>query len=613
LLIVAAISFVLAFWLPNIKTNADTWVLIDESQSCGGSISEQDLGLIPQQLLQRALLANKLRSFPSPWLKSSDLGTALNKISREASNGDKLLVLSDGRSLSAINDTFDDLHISHIPAPGPQIRHVAAPQFYDGKSSLSVNIYLAQDVVVTDDLSLAVESEKPLFAPSEFVSLRPDLVQLRLYPAPSASSFEFKLLVNSQLHSTHAVLNQSLPAITKLTPPFEAAEVRRLLNSGISCVIEYPKLTSLSQVPQQWRMFKPKSDKSTIVYCLLDMSGSMDGNGLADAVSALHEIAQQHLGVELHVYPFNSTLHKRLTPLDELSSLSPFGPTNLSLSLEQLSTQAPGLERLIVLSDGNATPPQQGWQQFIAAKFAAATVMVVACSDNAQTQSLSELGLVIDDTNLIARLQSALDHVSPKVVGKLSAATNSFYTIPDALSSNPDGIPIFGVEAGHTLYQNQDADPALLLSQYGEANLFSIAGAVNHDQLQQIAFIDNSIREQRPWKLDGNQLQIYSSTPPVLTQNNRPIATRLVDASDDQLLFESQIDPTIPVFYQADTGQPALKINPNCDVEFSADYGPFFELISYHQARHSEFNIFYYFLALSLFLVALFVYHHKYD
>ncbi len=409
----SAVAFALSF-LPSNSTHAGSiWFLFDQSLSAGASRPLSDYSALPGFPLDEWATASshdRVRVFPTEqFSNSSDLSLALAAMSQLLAPPDRLYVISDGRALSKIeDDVLEGIDIVHLQSPTfGVIRHIQCPTFFTGQSSLQVDILLHDNLRIP--LQFAVETQHEMLTVPRFDFLQENHLQLTLQPLASNKDFEFDITLNGEIVEHFIVAQTQLPPLKLLTPPVSAQQLHELLASGVSCVIEYPTASSINLVAEQYRAFTSYRESRPAVICLLDVSGSMEGAGLDQAIHALQAIGKDEGGVNIQVIPFSSTLQQPLTNLAELESVQAFGATDIGNALEQLSALDYSPRQIIILSDGQSKVPLSGWRPLVQKLFVETPISVLPCSADAQLESLKQLGSLVTDGHLSERLRDEVD------------------------------------------------------------------------------------------------------------------------------------------------------------------------------------------------------------
>jgi hypothetical protein len=387
--------------------------------------------------------------------------------------------------------------------------------------------------------------------------------------------------------------------------------LQELLESGVSCVVEYPTASAINLVAEQYRAFTSHRQSRPTVICLLDVSGSMDGAGLEQAIGALQAIGSGELAVKIQVIPFSSTLQQPLTDLADLKSIQAFGSTDIGNALKQLSVLDYSPRKIVILSDGQSKTPQNGWRPLVQKLFADIPISVLPCSADAQLESLEQLGDIVMDGNLSERLLAQLDSAALRnySVGHLRGA--NFFDLAKQFSLKTAHI-IFDLNPrSNFLYFDEQSNPLVAVDIYSSARLFSVAGACDSEAFLQLAEIEKSMRHHNKLRRTNDGLLIYSHDIPSVRQQDHWSEVRLVDASVQQNLYIADIDQSEIVAVSGIGLDRTLYLQPRVSSEFSASTQPFAAWLERRSSAHKEFNIFALFCALSLFLAGYFVYHRN--
>ena len=611
----SAVAFALSFLPPNSTHARNTWFLFDQSLSAGANRPLSDYSELqgfPLQEWADASSHDRVRVFPTEqFLDSSDLALALAGMSQWLAPTDRLYVVSDGRALSKIKDDIlpgvDIVHL-HSPAFGV-VRHIQCPTFFAGQSSLQVDILLHDNLATT--LQFAVESQQQMSAAPRFDFLQDNHLQLTLQPLASNKDFEFDITLNGEIVEHFVVARTELPPLKLLTPPVNALQLQELLESGVSCVIEYPTASSINLVAEQYRAFTSPRQLRPTVICLLDVSGSMDGAGLEQAIGALQAIGGGELAVKIQVVPFSSALQQPLTDLGDLTNIQAFGSTDIGNALNQLSVLDYSPHKIVILSDGQSKAPQNGWRPLVQKLFADIPISVLPCSADAQLESLEQLGHLVTEGNLSERLLAQLDSAALRnhSVGHLQGA--NFFDLAKRFLLKTAHIVFALNPRSNALYFDEQGNPLVAVDIYSRARLFSVAGTCDSEAFRQLAEIEKSMRRYKKLRRTNDGLLIYSSSMPSVRQHDNLREVRLVDASANQNLYIADIDSSEIVVVGGIGLERALYLQPRVSSEFSASTQPFAAWLESRSLATKEFNILALFCALSLFLAGYFVYHRN--
>jgi hypothetical protein len=611
----SAVALALSFLLPNSTHARNTWFLFDQSLSAGANRPLSDYSELPGFPMQEwadASSHDRVRVFPTEqFLDSSDLALALAGMSQWLAPTDRLYVVSDGRALSKIKDDIlpgvDIVHL-HSPAFGV-VRHIQCPTFFAGQSSLQVDILLHDNLATT--LQFAVESQQQMSAAPRFDFLQENHLRLTLQPLASDQDFEFDITLNGEIVEHFVVAHTQLPPLKLLTPPVNVQQLQELLGSGVSCVVEYPTASSINLVAEQYRAFTSHQQSKSTVICLLDVSGSMDGAGLDQAIGALQAIGNDQIAVKIQVIPFSSALQQPLTDLGDLKRIQAFGATDIGNALKQLSVLDYSPRKIVILSDGQSKAPQNGWRPLVQNLFADIPISVLPCSTDAQLESLGQLGDLVTAGNLSERLLAQLDSAALRnhSVGHLQGA--NFFDLAMQFSLKTAHI-IFDLNPrSNALYFDEQGNPLMAVDIYSNARLFSVAGACDSEAFLQLAEIEKSMLQHNKLRRTNDGLLIYSHDIPRVKQQDRWSEVRLVDASVQQNLYIAAIDQSEIVAVSGIGLDRALYLQPRVSSEFSASTQPLTAWLESRSLAHKEFNVFALFCALSLFLAGYFVYHRN--
>ena len=611
----SAVAFALSFLPPNSTHVRNTWFLFDQSLSAGAARPLSDYSALqdfPIEEWADASSHDRVRVFPTEQFSdSSDLALALAAMSQLLVPTDRLYVVSDGRALSKIRDDIlpgvDIVHL-HSPAFGV-VRHIQCPTFFAGQSSLQVDILLHDNLATT--LQFTVESEQQMSAAPRFDFLQENHLQLILQPLASNKDFEFDIILNGEIVEHFVVAHTQLPPLKLLTPPVNVQQLQELLVSGVSCVVEYPTASSINLVAEQYRAFTSHRQSQPTVICLLDVSGSMDGAGLDQAIGALQAIGNDQGHVNIQVIPFSSALQQPLTGLEGLKGIQAFGSTDIGNALKQLSVLDYSPRKIVILSDGQSKAPSSGWRPLVQKLFAEIPISVLPCSTDAQLESLEQLGNIVSDGNLSERLLAQIDSavLLNHSVGNLQRA-NFFDLAKQFLLKEPHIVFDLNPRS-NALYFDEQGSPVVAVDIYSNARLFSVAGTCDSEAFLQLAEIEKSMRQHNKLRRTNDGLLIYSYDVPNIWQLDNLREVRLVDASAQQNLYIADIDQSEIVAVSGIGLDRALYLQPRVSSEFSASTQPFAAWLGRRYSVHKEFNIFALFCALSLFLAGYFVYHRK--
>ena len=591
------------------------WFLFDSSPSIKnvGSIADyNELVSIPQHHLDAAIRAKQVRTFPDPnWLDNADLSLALNKLSSEVPPGSTSYIVSDGRALSQIdNNVLPAVNVIGLNIVNKQpIRHIQCPTFFDGNSKIKVDIFLNDSA--GDSLAFSVNTRHQLLARPRFDYLSPNHVQLELHPANGSTDFEFEVFVDKDLVQSFQVKQNALPQIKVLRHPIDMAELQLLLESQISCAVEYPAPSSIHKVSAPYNPFKIKQHQKPSIVCLLDISGSMDGAGLLAAKNALAKALAAEQGVELIVYPFNTALQNPVVKFSDIDKLSAFGGTDFGQALTQLSKITTNPKRIFVLSDGDFKTPTTGWRRQLHELFPNVLVRVLPCSDAAQLSTLKQIGQIAQGLTLPDRLQSQIDESLEFGNSNGRLLHRQFFEASSVFDVD-SSYPIFAaLKSSNVLYADDKNNPLLCIDYFGNARLYSIAGKIGSRQQRQLAAIEQAISKQKKWRSTANGLLINSVSMPAVFQNGSACQVHLVDASNNGNLFLAEVSALSAAELHFPELSQAVLAQPRIGIEFASSPKPYFRWLDKRLQGNQQLNILLLFLALGLFLLGYFVYHRK--
>ena len=611
----SAVALALSFLPPNSTHTRNIWFLFDQSLSAGANRPLSDYSELqgfPLEEWADASSHDRLRVFPTEQFSdSSDLALALAAMSQLLVPSDRLYVVSDGRALSKIGDNvLQGVDIVHLQSPAfGVVRHIQCPTFFAGQSSLQVDILLHDNLATT--LQFAVESQQQMSAAPRFDFLQENHLQLTLQPLASNKDFEFDITLNGEIVEHFVVAHTPLPPLKLLTPPVSAQQLQELLASGVSCVVEYPTASSINFVAEQYRAFTSQRESRPTVICLLDVSGSMEGAGLDQAIRALQTIGKDEGVVKVQVIPFSSTLQQPLTDLAELKGIQAFGATDIGNALKRLSVLDYSPRRIVILSDGQSKAPQNGWRPLVQKLFADIPISVLPCSADAQLESLEQLGDIVTAGNLSERLLAQLDSAALRnhSVGHVQGA--NFFDLAKQFSLKTAHI-IFDLNPrSNALYFDEQGNPLVAADIYSNARLFSVAGVCDSEAFLQLAEIEKSMLQHKKLRRTNDGLLIYSDNIPSVKQQENWSEVRLIDASAEQNLYMAYIDQSESMVVNGIGLDKALYLQSRVSSEFSASPQPFTDWLGRRSSAPKEFNVFALFCALSLFLAGYFVYHRN--
>jgi len=434
---------------------------------------------------------------------------------------------------------------------------------------------------------------------------------LTLQPLASNKIFEFDITLNGEIVEHFVVAHTQLPPLKLLTPPVNALQLHGLLESGVSCVVEYPTASSINLVAEQYRAFTSPRQLRPTVICLLDVSGSMDGAGLDQAIGALQDIGNDEGAVKIQVIPFSSALQQPLTDLSELKVLRAFGATDIGNALNQLSALNYSLQKIVILSDGQSKSPSSGWRPLVQKLFADIPISVLPCSADAQLESLEQLGDIVTEGNLSERLLAQLDNAALRnySAGHLQGA--NFFDLAKQFLLKTAHLTFALNPRSNALYFDEQSNPLVAVDIYSNARLFSVAGACDSDAFLQLAEIEKCMLQHKKLRRTNDGLLIYSDNIPSVRQQENWSEVRLIDASAEQNLYMAYIDQSESMVVNGIGLDRALYLQSRVSSEFSASPQPFTAWLESRSSAPKEYNVFALFCALSLFLAGYFVYHRN--
>ncbi len=491
------------------------WLLEDRSDSMAGERApegEADPG-------SRFHFADGLRAAEAaaPASGASRLGAALEELRPRLVAGDQLVVWSDGRATDELPDPAGFAGVEFVwrrPGPRPRFGHVEAPAFLPASGRLQIAVEVVDGDPAVGQLEVAAAAPAELLAMETrsagaaggVARIELDLavagelggaagLRLRWRQRDAVAERQLRLAAPGQ----HLVWGASaVPAWAagggrwRLAPDREQAQVLfpdpaagtpqldAALRRGALVVAESRSL------PHELRPLRPWTEDGGGVLVLIDLSGSMEGRPFAEALEVL---ARWGDGLppdaRFQVRAFAADLGPAADPRrpEEWAALAarrPFGPTGLAGALRQAAEEAAPRTRLVLIGDGQAEAPAEGWPALGAALAQSfSSVRCVPVGDQPDRAALAAIGDLMEDGaqgSLEQRLQRNLEALAGEVSGAFAAVPGALWSLPASLET---GAPVRRQRAApgaEVLLRHGDGSVGAALLRTGGGVVLGLAG-----------------------------------------------------------------------------------------------------------------------------------------
>mgnify|MGYP001239428168 CR=1 FL=1 len=178
---------------------------------------------------------------------------------------------------------------------------------------------------------------------------------------------------------------------------------------------------------------------------VLDCSGSMSDGKLSSALDVLEKWAEW-TGKRLLVLPFSSAPFDAIdiasaNGVSVLRAIAPHGPTNLSLALEKAVSLIPERGLILLVSDGLAPEPLDGWGSFKKSVLGNREVVSVPVGSTADYAVLSALGKMVKPLDLPSSTQSFAVRLRQGLEESTRTSSLPASAVPGSSLPLPDAIP----------------------------------------------------------------------------------------------------------------------------------------------------------------------------
>jgi len=406
----------------------------------------------------------------------SALGNALRLLRPRLQRGDRLTVLTDGRVTDELPSVpeWSGIRVRwQRPPPRPRIAALELPPSWPPGNRLQGAILLADGNASAGTLQVEARPAGFLEAVRSFPegTERLALTLLSSRAAEGGLSLKFTWIQGPFRSEREAFLGPSgrVPFWSPNGPLLRAAAGSRVLfplgegntraeslqgieefsenrlgkelDSGWVVILASPRMGDWLEVPASLRPFRPAPRPGETLVVLLDRSGSMEAGALDQAREALRAWAGWWPeSAPFQVIPFAAGAEESLDPRtaegrSRLAALTPFGPTLLGKVLGTVAATLGAGTRLVILSDGHAPPPPEGWEALAGRlKGAGIEIHAIPAGEDPEQRVLRALGgdSLPAGKDLFHRLAQGLSfaHASGR---EAHPAVSSLFTLPETL------------------------------------------------------------------------------------------------------------------------------------------------------------------------------------
>ncbi|KAA3607771.1 MAG: VWA domain-containing protein [Planctomycetota bacterium] len=649
--------WLLALVIPGTHSGGRTFHLWDLSRSAG---RRPPLGeaTADSQAANRWLFAAGVvpaRRRPSDWPTpdQSRLGEALRFLAGRLRPGDRVVVHSDGKSTDALPpvDAFPEVEWIWDRAPSPtRFGVIEAPlRWPSGTEWLEIRVQVVAPEPDPEGSStgrlLPVQARPSgVLLAAEVEPLPGGLFRLRLQ-APRAAETGLQLQLRYQEEgrelrrplaigparnlawwSPDPELRQALQAAglsvsvaeaeaeppqgAAIFAPAQAADADRYrswLEQGRLVVLASPSMAAWAPMPEDLRPFQPRPDPGQALVVLLDRSGSMAGEPWIQARQAVLHWAQLWPQANpLVVLPFATAMEPALDPRKEadrtrLQALLPSGRTALAEALESLQGRLPDQARVVVLGDGRASPPEQGWAALVEAlRQEGAEIGTVAVGEDPDLANLQAIGPAWDrgvqgngeadrkaDEDLENRLLQALAKPLAVKPGRAEAIPGLLWDLPALLPAFQARDRMAAATGAVALYQDLEGGHPVAVKWQARGVLVGLAAFPEPAWLEHLAALWPQLVESARWWRQGPQLWLQSAAGPprIEDREGRPLA---LEASGPGLWLARGLDPAATYFWVHSDGGQKLRLPPPAAAEEQAEDGPWRRWLSRQRHRSAS-------------------------
>lgn len=579
--LLAALALLLwaAAWLLPAQAGAGReWWLLDASASMAGAPAPAAV-MDPERT---RWFARGLARIPEAEAgrEESALGAALRTLRAEMRAGDTLRVYTDGRATDALppRALFADCQIStQAPPPGPRLAELTAPPAWPASGRLALDARVLDADFARAEISVesapgAVELLSALPAAGGRVRLE---VQARdpLRP-PALLRLRWREGARSTARAVAVAAPESEPARV-LDPALWSESESDFVRAGGTLLLASARLSAWLAVPPEFRPFQPAIERPPLTV-LLDRSGSMDQGGLDEARSLLQRWAGEFAdGPGFGVRAFAERLE---APLDlrqpearaQLAAMLPYGPTRLAEALEEACAGLPAGAPLILISDGRAEAPPEGWKRWREAVIGGRRLLCVPVGADSDRPVLELLGEALTEGEFGLRLAQAFDALQEPVRAAALARPGATLPLPAQLELPAPRAALAAAAGAELLMQDGAGRAALALRRSGAGSVLGLAAPAEAGWPDALAPAAAASRRIPGGWWEG-RLQIAAGPPPpVAAQNGRTLDLLLLDPGPPALWEAAGADARGAVSVRAAAGgggwiQPAAP-----DLEWTA-------------------------------------------
>lgn len=508
---------------------------------------------------QTAVRKQRVISFPNAdGTLSPDLSTALHFMRGELAPPDRLIIRTDGRALSPLPDAnaWADIEVQVVTShKQPRFHQVLAPSTWPEHGDLWVRIRMLDANLLEGNLEVRDVSQQ--ITSLEILNQGDAWFALRLHCASvPTDAMELQLRwidPNGRASTSMRLLPPGSHAIASLplnTPPDVIH--RRLLNGEV-LVLASPDYLAWRNLPADLQIFSPQSnEEEQALFVLLDVSGSMEGAGLAEARVAIEQLQSSWTSGPLWVVPFGQDLMDGIR-LDEPAGQQPFddlrafGPTNLSKALNHLMEQLAPDQPLLILSDGATGEPDLPWDRILEDR-APGKLFCLPTGPDADWEFLSGLGEVLTEGNLVSRLDQALSQLQSSENLPVRPTARASFPLPSFWKPSQEHPRWQVVPGAEALLSDRSENVYLAVRRIGPGLLVGLADLYQPEH--QALCTPLAAHFQSPghsgWIGDHFVVQ-NSPNPPRILQDGLALEIRM-------------LDPQSPVLWQAMGASPLKSV-----------------------------------------------------
>ena len=575
----ALLAWAAAWLLPSGPGPGRTWWLLDASASMAGAVPPEESAVDPSRIrwfargLARSAAAEQGR-------EASALGAALTALRPELRAGDSLHVFTDGRNTDALppRALFSDcMIVHHAPAPGPRIVELGAPPVWpkNGQLALEIRVLDAQferaEIVVEADTG-GVEILRAIPGGSRSVRLE---VRARdpLRP-PSVLRVRWREGARESARAVAVAATHNTP-VRVVDPAQWSPSETDFVRAGGSLLLASTELAAWMSLPAECRPFQPQAAIPPLTV-LLDRSGSMDQGGLNEARALLagwaHDFAA---GPGFRVQPFAAELE---APLDlrqapdfaRLEALLPYGPTRLTEALSDACASLSDDAILILISDGRAAVPPEGWASWTHRVIGNRRVFCVPAGADFDATVLAAIGETLTQGDFGSRLGQAFSRLPAPARADAFALPGASLPLPSRLALPEPRAPLLAAAGAETLMQDAAGQAVLTLRRVGAGAILGLAAPAEAGLPQALAATWEACQIMPSGWWNGRFILTAGPPPPRAAQDSMTLDLALLDAGPPARWEALRADTRQPV----KVGDPAQGRGwiqpPAADAEWAA-------------------------------------------